>query len=99
MAASGPFPSVVGLGESVANIDQTIDYVALRRDIARAVSRLCPNWMADKRDDLVQAALLRVMHIVERRPPGEGRSACFGTLPTNSRHRSMPKANCWHART
>jgi len=71
MAASEPFPSVIALGESVANIDETIDYVALRRDIARAVNRLCPNWMADKRDDLVQAALLRVMHTVERRSPGE----------------------------
>jgi hypothetical protein len=46
MAASEPFPSVIALGESVANIDETIDYVALRRDIARAVNRLCPNWMA-----------------------------------------------------
>ena len=71
MAASEPFPSVIALGESVANIDETIDYVALRRDIARAVNRLRPNWMADKRDDFVQAALLRVMHIVERRSPGE----------------------------
>ena len=75
MAASRPFPSVIVLGESVANIDQTIDYVALRRDIARAVNRLCPNWMADTRDDLVQAALLRVMHVVERRSPGEGNPA------------------------
>ena len=68
MAASRPFPSLVALEESVSNVDQTVDYVALRRDIARAVARLCPNYIADRRDDLVQSALLRVMHIVERRP-------------------------------
>jgi RNA polymerase sigma-70 factor, ECF subfamily len=79
MAASEPFPSVIALGESVANIDETIDYVALRRDIARAVNRLRPNWMADKRDDFVQAALLRVMHIVERRSPGEGNPAAVAS--------------------
>jgi RNA polymerase sigma-70 factor (ECF subfamily) len=79
MAASRPFPSVIALQDSVANVDEAraraIDYVALRRDIARAVGRLCPNWMADRRDDLVQTALLRVMHIVEANSPGEGNPA------------------------
>ncbi len=74
-----PFRLSSRLGESVANIDQTIDYVALRRDIARVVDRLCPNWRGDKRDHLVQAALLRVMHIVERRVSGEGSRACSST--------------------
>ena len=76
MATSRPFPAVIALEDSVTNFDETIDYVALRRDIARAVGRLCPNWMAHTRDDLVQAALLRVMHIVERRSPlSEGNRA------------------------
>jgi hypothetical protein len=33
----------------------------------RAVARVCPHWLADRRDDLVQSALLRVMHILETR--------------------------------
>ena len=66
MAASRPFPSAIALEESGSSVDETVDYVVLRRDIARAVTRLCPSWLADRRDDLVQAALLRVMHIVER---------------------------------
>jgi len=73
MAASRPFPFLIALEDSVTNVDETVDYVALRRDIARAVGRLCPHWMADARDDLVQSALLRVMHIVEKRSrSGEG---------------------------
>ena len=76
MAASRPFPSLIALENSVTNVDETVDYVSLRRDIARAVGRLCPYWMADWRDDLVQSALLRVMHIVEsRNRSSEGNSA------------------------
>ena len=67
MAASQPFPTLIALEESVTNVDETVDYVSLRRDIAKAVGRLCPHWMVDWRDDLVQSALLRVMHIVESR--------------------------------
>jgi RNA polymerase sigma-70 factor (ECF subfamily) len=42
------------------------DYTTLRQDLAKAVARLCPRWMADRRDDLVQAAVMRVMHITGR---------------------------------
>jgi RNA polymerase sigma-70 factor (ECF subfamily) len=59
-----------------AGVAESVDYVALRRHLVRAVSRVCPHWLADKRDDLVQSALLRVMHIVETRSlPGEGTPA------------------------
>jgi RNA polymerase sigma-70 factor (ECF subfamily) len=45
----------------------------LRRDLDRAVAAVCPSWLASERDDLVQAAMLKVM-AVERRgeAPGEG---------------------------
>lgn len=39
----------------------------LRRQIARAVSRTCPRWLAAESDDLVQNALLRVIEIQRRR--------------------------------
>ena len=56
--------------------DEAFDYVTLRRDVARAVARLCPNWLADRRDDLVQAAVMRVMRIGDRpAPSGEGNRA------------------------
>jgi RNA polymerase sigma-70 factor (ECF subfamily) len=50
-----------------------LDYEALRRDVARAVNRLCPSWLAARRDDLVQTAVIRVMQIVKNRAAaGEG---------------------------
>ena len=49
-----------------------VDYTALRRDIARAVTRLCPTWLAADRDDLVQAAVMRVMRIAGQPVSGEG---------------------------
>jgi RNA polymerase sigma-70 factor (ECF subfamily) len=45
----------------------------LREDLARAVARLCPGWLSNQRDDLVQSAMMRVMHIVDKQTPdGEG---------------------------
>ena len=43
------------------------DYVTLRQDVARAVARLCPGWLAQRRDDLVQVAVMRVMQVTTRR--------------------------------
>jgi RNA polymerase sigma-70 factor (ECF subfamily) len=52
-------------------------YDRLRRDLAHAVSRLCPSWLAAARDDIVQVAVLKVMGL-ERRSEGnyssEGKS-------------------------
>ena len=36
----------------------------------RAVARLCPSWLSNQRDDLVQAAVIRVMQIVDRDASG-----------------------------
>jgi RNA polymerase sigma-70 factor (ECF subfamily) len=44
---------------------ETVDVARLRQDLARAVARVCPGWLAADRDDLVQAATLRVMRRVE----------------------------------
>ena len=53
--------------------EEVLDYATLRQDVVRAVARLCPRWMVGRRDDLVQAALMRVMQITEKRSAsGEG---------------------------
>ncbi|HEX4959961.1 MAG TPA: RNA polymerase sigma factor [Thermoanaerobaculia bacterium] len=44
-----------------------MDFAQLHRDLVRAVDRVCPRWMADKADDLVQVALMRVMEIQKRK--------------------------------
>jgi RNA polymerase sigma-70 factor (ECF subfamily) len=47
--------------------ESSLDYAQLHRDLARAVGRICPRWMADRADDLVQVALMRVMEIQRKR--------------------------------
>jgi RNA polymerase sigma-70 factor (ECF subfamily) len=47
--------------------DEVLDYATLRQDLVRAVARLCPRWLIDRRDDLVQAAVMRVMQITGKR--------------------------------
>jgi RNA polymerase sigma-70 factor, ECF subfamily len=59
--------------DSVSVGDDVLDYATLRQDVARAVARLCPRWMVDRSDDLVQSAVMRVMQITGKRSAsGEG---------------------------
>jgi RNA polymerase sigma-70 factor (ECF subfamily) len=44
------------------------DVARLRAAMEKAVRRVCPRWLADRADDLVQMATLRVL---EARPPAE----------------------------
>ncbi len=68
-----PIPS---RGGPVSEGSDAFDYTTLRRDIARAVARLCPRWLSARRDDLVQIAVMRVMQIAGRREAsGEGSEA------------------------
>jgi RNA polymerase sigma-70 factor, ECF subfamily len=54
-------------------VGDEVHYTRLRQDLVRAVARLCPRWLADRRDDLVQAAVMRVIHITGKQPAsGEG---------------------------
>ena len=56
--------------------EEPFDYVALRRDVAHVLARLCSGWTADRRDDLVQTALMRIMRIAQGRSlSGEGNRA------------------------
>jgi RNA polymerase sigma-70 factor, ECF subfamily len=54
---------------------EDLDLAQLRSVLTRAVSRVCPPWLSDQKDDLVQVATLRVMDLWNRR---EG-NASFGT--------------------
>jgi RNA polymerase sigma-70 factor (ECF subfamily) len=53
--------------DSVSTGTEAVDYSKLRQDLARTVARICPSWLANERDDLVQAAVMRVMQIVSRK--------------------------------
>lgn len=47
-------------------------YRRLHERLQRAVAGTCPSWMADRQDDLVQVALMRVMDL-ERKSEGNRR--------------------------
>jgi RNA polymerase sigma-70 factor, ECF subfamily len=77
--SAGAFAREIGVLDSrhsqpaVSTPSASIDYEKVRRDLARAVARLCPHWLVDQRDDLVQAAVMRVMQVSSRRTTeGEG---------------------------
>jgi RNA polymerase sigma-70 factor, ECF subfamily len=55
----------------VSSSIQSIDYTKLRQDFVRAVARLCPGWLSSQRDDLVQAAVMRVMQLASRPQSGD----------------------------
>jgi len=54
----------------------SMDYVQLHRDLVKAVGRVCPRWLADRADDLVQVALMRVMEI-QRKKEGTAEFSAF----------------------
>lgn len=43
------------------------EYRQLRRELTKAVVRICPRWLSDAVEDLVQAALVRVLELRRRR--------------------------------
>lgn len=54
----------------------SIDYAKLRQDFARTLARICPRWLADQREDVVQAAVMRVMQFATKHSmDGEGDEA------------------------
>ena len=54
-------------GVCVSHGNGHLDYDTLRQDVVRAVARLCPGWLSQHRDDLVQIAVMRVMRITAKR--------------------------------
>lgn len=53
------------------------DASRLRRSLEAAVATLCPRSLADRREDLVQEALLRVTRILGRAEPGRELNATY----------------------
>lgn len=53
------------------------DYELLRERLAGAVARVCPFWLRDRREDLVQSALLRIMEIVKREERAKSFNATY----------------------
>ncbi len=49
-----------------ATPDQDERYRTLRADLSRTVRRVCPPWLADRHDDLIQVAVMRVMSVEEK---------------------------------
>jgi RNA polymerase sigma-70 factor (ECF subfamily) len=47
------------------------ELATLRADLVQAVERVCPPWLSDRREDLVQEALIRVAEIRRREPDRE----------------------------
>lgn len=42
------------------------DFTTLRAHLSKAVARVCPGWLADRRDDIIQSALIRVANVAAR---------------------------------
>lgn len=56
-------PAVTG---SVPGPERLVRTEDIRRGLERAVGRVCPPWLSAHRDDLVQAAMLRILEIRNR---------------------------------
>lgn len=52
--------------QAVEALNEAAEYGELRRILETAVVRICPAWLAACRDDLVQAALIKVMRVRRR---------------------------------
>jgi RNA polymerase sigma-70 factor (ECF subfamily) len=50
----------------VSSRDDTAFYEDLRRHVQRAVGRLCPSWLRNEQDDIVQLAMIRLYNLLER---------------------------------
>lgn len=38
-----------------------VDFDLLRRQLLRSVGRICPAWLADRKEDIVQSAIVRIL--------------------------------------
>ncbi len=55
----------VFVGDGAATrVDSSRD--AIREAVSRAIARHCPRWLADQKDDLAQAALVRILELERR---------------------------------
>ena len=57
--------------------DEAERFARLRGRLATAVARVCPAWLANERDDLVQASMFKVMRITRDREGNEELSPSY----------------------
>jgi RNA polymerase sigma-70 factor (ECF subfamily) len=57
-------PDGCAAGDAAPAAPAEVDYGALRDQLARSVARICPGWLLADRDDIVQAAVLRIMRMI-----------------------------------
>jgi RNA polymerase sigma-70 factor, ECF subfamily len=72
--------AALGGGASGAEAARDADaerFAELRSRLTLAVARVCPSWLAADRDDLVQIAMLKVMHVRRDREGIEGLSSSY----------------------
>jgi RNA polymerase sigma-70 factor, ECF subfamily len=53
--------------ESINGDPSEREFGDIREQILRAVSRICPGWLAANREDIVQSAILRLLRLRNRR--------------------------------
>jgi RNA polymerase sigma-70 factor (ECF subfamily) len=75
MSGEPPARGVPGVADGAP--DDAGRFDRLRGALARAVARACPSWMAADRDDLVQAAMLKVMAVERGREGKEALSSSY----------------------
>src|SRR5688572_12662708 len=59
------------MAEAARRVTTGSDLAEVRDRLAGAIGRMCPAWLQAQRDDIVQAALLRVTAALDR---GEGKA-------------------------
>jgi RNA polymerase sigma-70 factor (ECF subfamily) len=78
MGKSMKFRGLQGEDPSPAAVDiSTSQAESLRRTLSVAVSRICPNWLSQEREDLVQTALVRIVGLVGRGGPTRELTATY----------------------
>ena len=55
----------------VKTVSEPFAYETILDELMVAVKKICPKWLADHRDDLVQVGMMRIMDVVRRSPEGE----------------------------
>jgi len=72
-AVAEPPPDAVGSPEGAPGIDVS----GLRALLRTAIARICPPWLADRADDLVQVTVMRVLEIQRKREGNAEFSALY----------------------
>jgi RNA polymerase sigma-70 factor, ECF subfamily len=86
-----PAASAARPGRGLAGVSDE-EVTRLRRHLTRAVGRVCPRWLADRAEDIVQAALMKLLEVLaegeaERNSSYVWKVAYTATVDEIRRHR------------